>query len=195
MSTMVGAPPHTIGAPGSASWCRTMPASVSAACWTMDPIRVTGDATPASGIEISSAGTCARARSITLRQANSDQVRGGDGQTSNTARGFSASACRPPASSASRSIMIADPRGVNAPVTTGLFEWSMTRNRRYRSPISVGTSCATTAVETASYAGSESATRVIRTRSAAWDWRVSRVSGSRTATPEEPGSNWTTPCP
>jgi trimethylamine--corrinoid protein Co-methyltransferase len=123
-------PPQTMGEPASASWCRTIPASVSAACWTMDPMSVTGEATPASGMEISSAGTCARARSITLRHANSDQVRGGDGQTSNTARGFSARAARPPASSARRSIMTADPRGENAPVTTGLFEWSMHRKRR-----------------------------------------------------------------
>ena len=88
MSTMVGAPPQTMGDPASASWWRTMPARVSAACWTMDPMSVTGDATPASGMEMSSAGTRARARSMTLRHANSDQVRGGDGQTSNTARGL-----------------------------------------------------------------------------------------------------------
>ena len=130
MSTMVGAPPHTMGDPASASWWRTMPARVSAACWTMDPMSVTGDATPASGMEMSSAGTRARARSMTLRHANSDQVRGGDGQTSNTARGRSTSASRPPASIASRSIMIADPRGVNAPVTTGFPEFTRHRNSR-----------------------------------------------------------------
>ena len=131
MSTMVGAPPHTIGRAGPASWWRTMPPRVSAACWTMDPMSVTGAATPASGIEMSSAGTRARARSMTLRPPNSDQVRGGDGQTSNTARGRSASASRPPASIASSSIMTADPsRTVNAPVTTGLSELRSTRNSR-----------------------------------------------------------------
>ena len=195
MSMMDGAPPQTMGEPASASWWRTIPARVSAACWTIAPISVTGAATPASGIEMSSAGTCARARSITFRQANSDQVRGGDGQTSNTARGFSARAARPPASMASRSIMIAEPRGVNAPVTTGLELWTRHRNRRYRSPISVGTSWATMAVDTALYAGSASATRSRRARSAAWDRLASSVSGSSIATPDEPGSKLTTPCP
>ena len=125
MSTIVGAPPHTIGRPGLGQLVEddARPGD-SAACWTIDPMSVTGDATPASGMEISSAGTRARARSMTLRHANSDQVRGGDGQTSKTARGLSASASRPPASSASRSIMIAEPRGVNAPVTTGLDEFT-----------------------------------------------------------------------
>ncbi len=131
MSTMVGAPPHTTGVPASASWWRTIPASVSAACWTIDPISVTGAATPASGMEMSSAGTL-RPGEVhdDCGPANSDQVRGGDGQTSNTARGRSASASRPPASIASRSIMIADPRGVNAPVTTGFPEFTRHRNSR-----------------------------------------------------------------
>jgi hypothetical protein len=195
MSTIAGAPPHTMGAPDSASWWSTTPAIDSAACWTIDPISVTGAATPASGIEISSTGTCARARSIALRQANSDQVSGGDGQTSKTARGFSASAARPPASIASRSSITAEPRGEKAPVIIGLPVFMSTTNTRYRSPISVGTSCATIAVEAASYAGRASATRMTRARSAAIERRVSPVSGSSTATPDDPGSKWTRPEP
>ena len=127
MSTMAGAPPHTIGAPGLASWWRTIPDRHSAACWTTEPTSVTGAAPPASGIETISAGTRARARSIRFRAPKAVQVRGGEGHTSKTARGRAASASRPPASSASRSIIAADPSGLKAPVTIGLAEPSSTR--------------------------------------------------------------------
>ncbi len=88
---------------------------------------MTGAAPPASGIETISAGTMARARSMRLRAPKAVQVSGGEGQTSKTARGRAASASRPPASRARRSIMAAVPSGLKAPVTIGLAEPRRTR--------------------------------------------------------------------
>jgi hypothetical protein len=147
MSMIAGAPPQMIGEPGRASWWMTIPLRHSAACWTTDPTSVTGAAPPASGIETISAGTRARARSTRLCAPNSDQLSGGEGQTSKTARGRVASASRPPESIARRSIITCVVRALNAPVTTGLSEYSRTRKSRYRSPISGGTSPQTIAVD------------------------------------------------
>ena len=69
-------------------------AQTFSACWTTEPSKVTGAAAPAKGIEISSAGTRARASSIRLPAPKSLQISGGDGHTSKTACGFSASAWR-----------------------------------------------------------------------------------------------------
>ncbi len=106
MSKIAGAPPQTMGAPGLASWWMVMPLMHSAACCTTEPSRVTGAAAPARGMETIWAGTPARARSIRFWAPKSLQISGGEGQTSNTACGFSASASRPPAKIASMSIMI-----------------------------------------------------------------------------------------
>ncbi len=195
MSRMAGAPPQTIGAPAAASWWITTPASDSAACWTTDPARETGAAPPASGIDTIWAGTPARARSMRQRDAKAVQASGGDGQTSNTARGRARSAPAPPASSASSSSIGARPAALNAPVTIGLSDPRRTSSSRYRSPISAGTSPHTTAVDCAAYAGRASATVMSRTRSAAVEARCSPVSGSRTETPQEPGSKVLTPDP
>ena len=51
----------------------------------------------AMGIETISAGTPARASPIRLPAPNELQISGGEGHTSNTASGFSASPARPPA--------------------------------------------------------------------------------------------------
>jgi hypothetical protein len=66
MSKMAGEPPQTTGAPAAASWERTTPDSVSAACWTTLPASVTGATKPESGIETNSTGMPARAQSITF---------------------------------------------------------------------------------------------------------------------------------
>jgi hypothetical protein len=83
------------------------------------------------------------------------------------------------------------PAAVNAPVTTGLSEYQRTRNKRYRSPISDGTSPQTMAVDCAAYCGSISATLISRTKSAACAGRGRIVSGSSTLRHDEPGSNCT----
>src|SRR4030066_628114 len=67
----------------------------------------------------------------------------------------------------------------------------MTRYKRYRSCKSLGTSWQTTAVDCASYCGSCSATFMSLRRSCVSVVLCSKVSGSRMAMPEEPGSNWT----
>src|ERR1043165_1945017 len=123
------------------------PASDSAACCTIAPASVTGAVAPASGMEISSAGTPARASLSKLSAANADQFSGGEGQTSNTALGLDFSASNPPASAATRSSMVRNVATLNAPVTTGLSEYESTRNSRYRPPISLGTSLHTIAVD------------------------------------------------
>ena len=51
----------------------------------------------------------------------------------------------------------------------GFLECSSTRYRRYRSPMALGTSLHTTAVDWASYWGSISATLTRRTRSSDWE--------------------------
>jgi len=87
-------------------------------------------AAPAIGIEMSWAGTRARARSMRFWPPRSAQVSGGDEHTSNTARGRAASASGPPASIA-RSSIIAWIVGIrNAPVTIGLSAWRRTMNSR-----------------------------------------------------------------
>ena len=64
---MAGEPPQTTGAPGRGELAQsTTPESVSAACCTTLPTRVTGATKPASGIETNSTGTPARAQSITF---------------------------------------------------------------------------------------------------------------------------------
>ena len=79
----------------------TMPLMHSAACCTIEPDRVTGAVAPAKGMLTISAGTPASARSTRLCEANSDQFRGGEGQTSKIARGLLRSASVPPLSIAS----------------------------------------------------------------------------------------------
>src|SRR5690349_3790168 len=145
----------------------TMPASDSAACCTIEPANVTGAVAPASGMEISSAGTPARASRIRFSAANSDQFKGGDGQTANTAPGLARTASGPPASADSSSSMIPKVDTPNAPVTTGLSEYQSTNRKRYQSPISLGTSLQTMAVDCAAYCGSLSVTCTMRIRSAA----------------------------
>ncbi len=130
MSKMAGAPPHTMGAPALASWWMVMPLKHSAACCTTEPSSVTGAAAPASGMETISAGTPARASSIRLPAPNLLQMSGGEGQTSKTACGFSASAARPPVKIASISSMTCSVSFENAPVTIGLPECNSTRYRR-----------------------------------------------------------------
>ena len=107
-----------------------MPLMHSAACCVIAPISVTGAVAPASGIDTISAGTPARARSIKFCDANPDQFSGGEGHTSNTARGFAFNASRPPQSTASRSIITCVVCALNEPVTIGLSEYHSTRNSR-----------------------------------------------------------------
>ena len=76
-----------MGLPGLASWWMVMPLRHSAACCTAEPMTVAGPVAPVSGMETSSAGTPVRAQSIRLAQVMSLQSRGGEGQTSKTARG------------------------------------------------------------------------------------------------------------
>src|ERR1700758_4125338 len=95
------------------------PLILSAACCTTDPASVTGPVAPASGIEMSSAGTPPRANVTRLYAAKSVQFSGGEGQTSNTARGFSLSAAELPESAISKSIIACSVGPLNAPVTMG----------------------------------------------------------------------------
>ena len=123
MSTIVGAPPHTIGDPASASWWRTTPASVSAACWTIDPMSVTGEATPGQ-----------RHRDQLGRDVRPGEVHDvaagelGPGERRRRAdveHGPRLLGQRGPPAGVERQQVHhhAEPRGVNAPVTTGLSEW------------------------------------------------------------------------
>src|ERR1700757_3794687 len=104
------------------------PLILSAACCTTEPANVTGPVAPANGIEMSSAGTPARANVTRLYAAKSVQFSGGEGQTSNTARGFSLSAVELPESAISKSIIACSVGPLNAPVTMGLLECHRTRN-------------------------------------------------------------------
>ena len=180
MSKMAGAPPQMIGAPGWASWWMVIPLRHSAACCTTEPSKVTGAAAPASGMETIWTGTKARPRSIRFCAPNSLQISGGDGHTSKTACGFFSNPARPPAKIASMSIIAWSVSTEKAPVTIGFLEYSSTRYKRYRSPIALGISLHTTAVDWASYCGSISAILMIRTRSAEYEGLCSSVSGSRT---------------
>ena len=107
-----------------------MPVSTSAACCTTAPASVTGAVAPASGTEMISAGTPARASCTRFSPAKSVQWSGADGQTSKIARGFARSASTEPASAASRSIIRCVVVALKAPVTTGLFEYQRTRKSR-----------------------------------------------------------------
>src|SRR3972149_3695698 len=99
-----------------------IPHKHSVACWTIEPSRVTGAAAPANGIETICAGTPARPRSIRLREANSVHINGGEGQTSNTARGLAANSRWPPETAANMSIITWVVWEENGPVTMGLLE-------------------------------------------------------------------------
>ena len=192
ISKIAGAPPHTMGEPGWASWWMAMPLRHSAACCTTEPRRVTGAAAPASGIETISAGTPARASSIRFCAPKSLQISGGEGQTSNTAWGFSARASCPPAKIASMSIMCCKVayrkcsgydrvwKRTAAPDTGGTdrrWPWG----RRCIPP-------QWTARRTA--AASRRLSQSAPGRAVCDGW-CSSVSGSSTWTPEEPGSKWT----
>src|SRR5215471_21667618 len=102
----------------------------SAACWTTDPINVTGAVAPANGMETISAGTPARANCTMFSEAESDQLSGGEGHTSKTARGLARNLSAPPASAVRRSNMARSVGPLNAPVTIGLFEYQSTIRRR-----------------------------------------------------------------
>src|SRR5690242_13799206 len=106
-----------------------IPPRHSAACCTTDPIKVTGAVAPASGMETISAGTPARASCTKFSLANSDQFKGGDGQTSKIARGILRFKV-PPESAARRVSMAFNVGALNAPVITGLFEYDNTRKSR-----------------------------------------------------------------
>ena len=82
---------------------------------------------PANGMLTSSAGTRYCAQSIRFSQVISDHNSGGDGQTSKTAIGRSASASSLPATATSRSFIVPQVSTANAPVTTGLRVWRRTR--------------------------------------------------------------------
>src|SRR5215213_11565854 len=99
-----------------------MPAKHSAVCCVTVPSIVTGAAAPESGTETISAGTEARASAIKLPEAKLLQIRGGAGQTSKIARGFSRAAADPPARIASMSIISVTVLFVKAPVTIGFLE-------------------------------------------------------------------------
>jgi len=192
---MAGAPPQTIGAPGWASWWIVMPLMHSAACCTTEPASVTGAVAPERGMLTISAGIPARARSTRFCDANSDQLSGGDGQTSKMARGRRRRASRPPLAIATRSIRVCRLVAEKAPVTIGFCECHSTSRSRYQSPISCGTSLQTMAVDCAANCGSISATCTNRTRSSEMAGRACCVSGSRMFRQEEPGSKWTSSPP
>src|SRR4030065_722014 len=81
ISKAAGAPPHTIGEPGLASWPITTPLKLSAAWWTTAAARVTGDVAPAKGMETSCAGTPFLAQSIRFWQVKLLHNKGGGGET------------------------------------------------------------------------------------------------------------------
>ncbi len=129
-SKIAGEPPHTTGAPGAASCESTTPDSVSAACWTTLPTRVTGATKPASGIETSSTGTPARAQSITFWLVSTLHLRGAVGQQEKTHSGFSRSASAVPRTASCSSRITSNPPAPKAPVTTGFSPRRSERNSR-----------------------------------------------------------------
>lgn len=122
MSNAAGEPPHTIGAPGWASWWRITPERLSAACWTTISRSVTGDVAPPRGIETSSAGMPARAQSSRAWHVRSLHFSGGLGQQSKIASGLSARARVPPRTAASIAFMTSKASFWKVPVMTGFVE-------------------------------------------------------------------------
>ncbi len=124
---MAGEPPQSMGAPAHAACAMTTPESVSAACCTIEPTRVTGATKPVSGIEMNSTGMPARAQSTTFWLVTSLHLSGAVGQHEKIVSGAARSASAEPRTITCRSRITSKASTVKAPVTTGFTPWSRLR--------------------------------------------------------------------
>ena len=192
MWKVAGAPPKSTGVPGRMIWAMVIPASTSAVWKTVAPTIVTGAMRPMRVTGTISTAMPASTQSMRFWQESSLYRKLPVAVIVKMDIGRAIRSARSRRKSCIISTMRGTPCSVNAPDTTGLFEFVRVMYRRQASEtLASMSSLVEKAVARYGMLARPSPTRMYSTKSVESARRVTPVLWSRTLSPDDPGTKWT----